>query len=160
MQISRRYRPALISFFLRRVRNHAEADDLTQEVFVRLASTDAAAGLERPDAYIFQTAANLLRDRSRREQVRRNFRQGVDPDAASIDRMDPSRVLIGRETLGEVTGALGQLPERTRAIFILYRLENLKHREIAEMFGISVSAVEKHVLRAMTHLTRCLGAAE
>jgi RNA polymerase sigma-70 factor (ECF subfamily) len=46
------------------------------------------------------------------------------------------------------------LGERTQAIFYLYRLENLKIREIAAIYGISASAVEKQVSKALLHLTR------
>ena len=64
-QLNRRFRPALMAFFLRRIGNHAEAEDLTQEVFARLMAM-GAENLHQADAYVFQMAANLLRDRGRR----------------------------------------------------------------------------------------------
>lgn len=48
--------------------------------------------------------------------------------------------------------ALEQLPERTRTIFLLHRIEGRKYREIAETIGISQSAVEKHIARAALFL--------
>ena len=51
---------------------------------------------------------------------------------------------------------LDGLPPRTRAMFYLYRLEKLKIREIADLYGISASAVEKQVAKALLHLTRGL----
>ena len=48
--------------------------------------------------------------------------------------------------------ALRELPERTRHIFILARLENIKQVEIARGMGLSISAVEKHLRIAMAHL--------
>ena len=51
------------------------------------------------------------------------------------------------------TAALLELPDRTRIIFVLRRLEGMKYSEIAHKLGISVSAVEKHMLRAMSYLT-------
>jgi RNA polymerase sigma-70 factor (ECF subfamily) len=44
------------------------------------------------------------------------------------------------------------MPERTRAIFLLKRLDGLRHQAIATQLGISVSAVEKHMVRAIEHL--------
>ena len=54
----------------------------------------------------------------------------------------------GREALSEVGAALLELPERTRQVFVLRRLEDMSFREIALRLGLSVSAVEKHMLRA------------
>jgi RNA polymerase sigma factor (sigma-70 family) len=44
------------------------------------------------------------------------------------------------------------LPERTRTVFVLRRLEGQSYREISLRLGLSVSAVEKHMLRAVRHL--------
>ncbi|WP_417613421.1 RNA polymerase sigma factor [Parasphingorhabdus sp.] len=153
----RDYRPALIAFFLRRTCNYAEAEDLAQEVFVRIASKDHAA-MRQTDAYIFQVAANLLRDRSRRAQVRTDYAARLRlSDEFGIDPLDPHRITAGRQSLALLTSALAELPDRTRQIFMLFRYEQIDQRTIAESFGISVSAVEKHVHRAMANLIKALG---
>lgn len=150
--LDQRYRHALMAFFVRRVRNRAEAEDLTQEVFAKLA-IGGPAEFQNADAYVFQTAANLLRDRGRREKVRADYRAQVRTDElASADPLGPDRIVGGRQSLAQVLEALQQLPERTRAIFILYRLEKLKKPEIADMFGMSVSGVDKHLIKALSHL--------
>jgi RNA polymerase sigma-70 factor (ECF subfamily) len=64
---------------------------------------------------------------------------------------------LGKETLQDVLAALGELSERTRDIFVLYRIEKMKQHEIASLYGLSLSAVEKHVLRAITHLSKRFG---
>lgn len=156
-QLNRRFRPALMSFFLRRLRNHAEAEDLTQEVFIRLARSGAE--IETAQAYIFQTAANLLRDRARAETTRAEYRRGLGAiEQTNVELLDPDRILLGREKLAALAAGLRELPERTRGVFILYRLENMTRVDIAASFGISVSAVEKHLSRAMAQLTRKLEA--
>ena len=53
--------------------------------------------------------------------------------------------------------ALREAPERTRSIFLLYRVEQMKKRDIAETYGISTSAVDKHLMKAMAHLWKRLG---
>jgi len=146
-----------MAFFLRRIANHAEAEDLTQEVFARL-TTLAPGQLAHADAYVFQIAANLLRDRGRREKVRETYRAGVlASEGVGVEPIDPDRVLAGRQSLGQVAAALREVPERTRSIFILYRLEQMKKRDIADTYGISTSAVDKHLMKAMAHLWRRLG---
>ncbi|ATQ44059.1 RNA polymerase sigma factor [Caulobacter mirabilis] len=157
VELSRFYRPALMAFFQRRLRNHAEAEDLTQEVLARLVSMPADQ-MDNANAYIFQIAANLLRDRGRREKVRADYRFGVlAVEDNGVEALDPGRVLAGREALGQVAAVLRDLPERTRTIFILYRVEAMKKRDIAQSYGISVSAVDKHLMRAMALMIERLG---
>lgn len=156
--MSQRFRPALMAFFLRRIRNHAEAEDLTQEVLLRVAQRGAVIDASRPDAYVFQIAANLLRDRGRRQQVRNAYNMGLGAtESNGIEDRDPDRVLVAKESLANVIRALKQLPSRTRTIFVLFRLENMKQREIADMLGISVRTVEQHVVRASVHLRDSFG---
>lgn len=159
--MSQRFRPALIAFFLRRIRNHSEAEDLTQEVLLRVAQRGAAIDATRPDAYVFQIAANLLRDRGRRQKVRTAYQNGFGAvDATWVEERDPDRVLQAKQSLATVLAALKQLPERTRTVFVLFRLENMKQREIADMLGISVRTVEQHVVRASVHLREKFGGEE
>lgn len=168
-RLDARYRGPLMTFFLRRVRSRPEAEDLTQETFLRLIRSDEATHLVNADAFVFQVAINQLRDRNRRHTVRVGaagvgLSEASDPlsDAIRgtphplIEEITPERVLLGYESLEKALLVLGELNERTRDVFLLFRLENLKQREIAELFGISVSAVEKHVIRATVHLAKRL----
>ncbi|WP_291875162.1 sigma-70 family RNA polymerase sigma factor [Caulobacter sp.] len=156
--LDRRYRPALMAFFMRRAATHSDAEDMTQELFAKLARAEDPA-MQNPDAYVFQMAANLLRDRHRRERVRAGYRAAMAAgDPVDLEPIDPARILQGREDLGEVSRALRELPERTRAIFLLYRLEGMKQAELATLYGMTTSGVQKHILKAMGHLTRRLRA--
>jgi RNA polymerase sigma factor (sigma-70 family) len=150
--LSTALRPALVSFFVRRVRSLAEAEDMTQELFVRLARSDLHS-IEMPERYIFTMATNLVRDRALYERRQYNLKEdyGRQP-GYGIDLIDPQRLAEGQEMLMQLKAALNELPERTRDIFILYRVENIALKTIASQFGISVSAVEKHVRRGMRYL--------
>ena len=158
-------RAPLMRFFLRRVRDAAEAQDLTQEVFVRLLATADRTSIADPKAFVFQIALNLLADRGRKAQ-RRSMAQTVliDPHLVSevthefVEEFTPERVLIGRTEIDRVVAALNELSQRTRDIYLLHRLENLKQARIAELFGISRSTVEKEVMKANMHLARRFGA--
>jgi RNA polymerase sigma factor (sigma-70 family) len=157
--IDARYRRPLISFFLRRVRDSAEAEDLTQQAFLRLMNAVQRGEVENVESFLFTIAGNLVRDHYRRS-VRRSADSTLSVDAELIDTLaqemvedrSPERVLIGKQTIADVLQALDELGERTRDIFILFRLENMKQRDIAALYGISQSTVEKHVARAVLHL--------
>lgn len=151
-EIDRRLRRALIAFFSRRVLSSAEAEDLSQEVFIRIARAHRG-GAPLPDAYIFRIAANLLRDMRRRERVRASYREArAVEDFLGIDPLDPHRVAEGREDLRRVARTIAEMPEKTRRIFTLYRIEHIDKRIIAENFGLSVRMVEIHVQRALMAL--------
>lgn len=156
-----RLRRPLLAFFIRRVSNSVEAEDLTQDVFERVLKTLSHEPVRNAEALVFQIAVNLLRDRARRHRTHGAAEplpdDGVqDFSAALAVDFTPERVVIGERTLEEVHAALSELGDRTRAMFYLYRLENLKVREIAAIYGISASAVEKQLSRALLHLTRRL----
>lgn len=156
--LSQRFRPALIAFFLRRIRSHSEAEDLTQEVLLRIVQRGADIDASRPDGYVFQVAANLLRDRGRRQMVRTNYLDVFAPTHVNwVDEVDPARVFLAKQSLAAVVAALRELPERTRTIFILFRMESMKQRQIADMLGISARTVEHHVMRASVHLRERFG---
>lgn len=151
--IAQRYRVPLRSFFRKRIRDADEADDLVQEVFCRLAARNDGAPIGNQAGYVFQIAANLLRDRARRGATRgaamyELFEQHKD----LIEEISPERVLQGKERVDELRRALAELPERTRAIFMLQRFEDFKYSDIAKRLGISTSLVEKHMMDAIRHL--------
>jgi RNA polymerase sigma-70 factor (ECF subfamily) len=151
-RVQKAFRPALMRYFVRRVESAAEAEDLTQEVFLRLANGGHNAA-ENLEAWIFTVAANLLRDRARRAQIRNDYVAGMRiVDGTGIDPLDPHRVATGREALATLLAGIDALPERTRHIFLMFRYEQMEQRTIAESFGISLSAVEKHIHRAMAAL--------
>lgn len=164
-----RYRRPLLSFFLRRVEEQDEAEDLTQEVFLRIVRRDDTAPLENPETYIFRIAANLLRDRARHSASHHLAEHDsldadepdslrVGPQARSlVEDIGPERVLLSQESLTEVMEALDELGFRTRDIFLLCRLDQMKQRDIATLYGLTVSAVEKHIAKAGLHLTRRFG---
>ncbi len=155
-ELDSRFRAPLLAYFSRRVSDAHEAEDLTQEVFVRLAR-QAEAPHTDAQAFVFVTAANLLRDRARLQATHR-AKAHVSLDDANakiglpVEDRDPERVLLGKDTLREFVHGLESLGERTRDIFILSRVERMHQADIAKLFGISVSAVEKHIIRALKKL--------
>jgi RNA polymerase sigma factor (sigma-70 family) len=159
-----RFRRPLMSYFKRRVGNHAEAEDLTQQVFMRLLAADDFERVEQAEGYVFTVAANLLKDRGR-QAARRSGPGGIglnldlvaELTREAMEDRSPERVLLGRETLADVLRTLDALGERTRDIYILFRLENMKQREIAALLGIGQSTVEKHVTKATLQLAHLYG---
>ncbi len=155
-RLSLRYRPALIAFFLRRTASHADAEDMTQDLFLKLSSA-GLVGVENPDAYIFQMAANLLKDRARRFRTRSNaYESYTTLENLETEALDPSRFLLGKEQLNEINAYLADLPERTRTLFVLFRVEGISQNELAAAYGISRRTVQNDITKALNHIVERL----
>lgn len=149
----RTYTPALQRFFERRILEHADVDDLVQEVFLRLEQRGSLGDVINIEGYLFQTAANILRDRLRQRLTHRaTDHRPLDANLAQDTAFAPDRILLGKDALDRFTLALQELPERTRTIFALNRFEEISYSAIAARLGVSVSTVEKQISRALEHL--------
>jgi len=153
--LAERYRSALNRFFDRRAPQlGSESEDLTQEVFVRLATRSSSEPIEQLDGYIFQTASSVLTDRARRRAVRKSDQHVMYEEREhAIEDFSPERVLLAREQVAMVRIVLERLPERVRAAFVLHRFEELGYVEIAKRLGVSVSSIEKYISQALKELT-------
>jgi RNA polymerase sigma-70 factor (ECF subfamily) len=163
-ELDARFRGSLLAYFLRRTGSAQEAEDLTQETFVRLIGSSSFENADEAHAYVFRVASNLLRDRARSTTRLRRFAtfpidsvNGDQIEPKLVEDIDPERVLIARENLTEVLACLDELGERTKNIFILFRLEGMKQKSIAAFYGIGLSTVEKHVMAAVLHLSKRFG---
>jgi RNA polymerase sigma factor (sigma-70 family) len=156
-EVARRYYAPLVRYFRKRASSR-EVHDLVQQVFLRLSESGDVQAIRNPDAYIFRTASNTLTDHWRRGDARR--RMAADAQALVSGESDstasPERVLLARESLARLVGAIRLLPERTRDVFILRCYEGLTHAEVARLQGISVRAVEKHFAKALSRIALAL----
>lgn len=141
-------------YFQRRVRDIAEIEDMVQDVFARMVARDSTEPVEHLGGYVLKTASSVFADWVRRRSSHAaNLHVSFEPELHGEEEADPERILGGREELQAATKVLLQLPERTRTVFILRRLEGQRFQDIAAHLGISVSAVEKHMVRAIHQLS-------
>lgn len=146
------FRTPLLRFFQRRVHSSEDADDLVQDVFSRLAAQDLAS-IENVQGYLFQIAANVLRDKARRASVRSIVAHAPeDFDVEDEAAFSPERILQSREAVHMMVAALYELPDMVRIVFSQYHLDGIAQVDIARRFGLSLSTVEKHMARANSHL--------
>jgi RNA polymerase sigma-70 factor (ECF subfamily) len=160
-----RFRPAVFGHFLRQLGDHQEAEDLTQNVFLRLYR---ARRRWRPSArvstWVYHVARNVLRNafRSRRRRPAHLLSQLPGPDAESpawlADEGDaPSRAVELAE-LGEVVrSAIGTLDGRQRAA-VEMRVRDQSYGEIADALALTPQAAKSLLYRARTQLRESLRA--
>ncbi|AMJ56010.1 MULTISPECIES: sigma-70 family RNA polymerase sigma factor [Stenotrophomonas] len=152
--MAQQYRPRLMRYFRNHLGSVEDAEDLTQETLVRMMRDPQADRVNNVEAYLMTIAGNLLRDRYRRDRTRHTG-QHVPLDETTEDwpteTVSGERVYQDRERLRNFLKVLDDLPPRCQQVFLLHRYEGLTYRAIASQLGISVSAVEKQMMRALLH---------
>jgi RNA polymerase sigma-70 factor (ECF subfamily) len=145
--------PAIRSYFTKRA-PRSEVEDLTQEVCARLLARPSLDGIANLEGYLFQVAANVLATKGRRERVR-HVAAHVELTELHhpVEENSPERILMQREVLKAMAEMVQELPPRTRDAFVLHRFEEMTYETIARRMGVSVSAVEKHIIKALRLLT-------
>jgi RNA polymerase sigma factor (sigma-70 family) len=153
------HRRELQAYLTEKLKDADTAADLTQEAFLRYAEQNPArtAVVLNGRSYLYRTAHNLAVD-----YVRQKARQKTDAaahdDMASVpdDRPSQEDEADARQKLDRLRSIVAELPERTRQIFVLNRVEGLSYAETAERLGISESSVQKHLAKALLHVTKRL----
>jgi RNA polymerase sigma factor (sigma-70 family) len=147
----RAYWSKLLRLVARCTRGSSDAEDLLHSAYIRLEQYRAQHTVENQSAFLVRTAANIAIDIHRREKLWApgDISRVVErPDDAPLQ----DEVLEGRARLVRVKEGLSRLTPRTREVFLMHRLHGMKYREIAVHFGISQSAVEKHIAKAVLFL--------
>lgn len=147
----RKEEPGLRRYFRYRLRSDDEAVDYVQEAFAKLTAAMRGQKPTQPAAYLRRIAMNLLIDRSRCE---RPVHCEISVEIAVPPEQE--NALLAEDVMATYQTALETMTDRTRTIFLLYRVDGLKYREIAERLGISIPAVQKHVARALERITLAL----
>jgi len=136
-----------------RSRTHGRADpeELLHSAYLRLLRYRAQHAVDNIAGFLVRTAVNIGIDNFRHER----FIADVAPEDVECAENSPlqDEVLAARVRLERVREGLSRLTPRTREIFLMHRLDDLKYREIAERLDISQSAVEKHIAKAALFLT-------
>lgn len=146
-------RSALVSYFRRHLPAPEDSEDLAHEVIIRLLRRPAEHKINALRPYLFQVAKNVLVDSVRRNNVRcKTSHEPLSDDIPDAAHAGFEGALIARQEMECVRTGLMELSARTRSIFLLRRLEGMKHQEIAANLGVSLSTVEKHVRLAAMHL--------
>ena len=139
MEIYRLFSPTLYGTALRMLRKAEEAEDVIQEVFVRLVERVDGLKAETAGGWLRRVTVNRCLDILRH---RRRWREDELPELASRDLTD------ARSASLDLPRAIGRLPDRARAVFLLHEIEGYRHREISEALGVSVGTSKTLLFRA------------
>lgn len=151
-RLYRNYSRILQGFFMRRVRDRSEAEDLTHDLLLKIAQRTDIQTLDHPEGYLFAAAANSLRDRARHQKIVDTYARDAACFEERIEGLSPERVIQSRQSLQRLMSAVETMEPRVKDVFVLHKLEGMKYSEIAKLYGLSVSSIEKYMIRAIAHL--------
>lgn len=153
-----RYQKRLYGYLFRFAHHRQDCEDLVEETFV--AAFRKLGGCRTPDrfsSWLFAIAHNLGVNRWRKASRTNRFEEELDdavsrtvPDGA----LDPHELSVRRDEARRVELALQHLPEKYRAVLLLYYYEDLSYREISDALGISLDLVKTHLFRAKKTLAK------
>jgi RNA polymerase sigma factor (sigma-70 family) len=135
-----------------------EAQDVAQEVFLKLVQRPRGDGPMPAAAWLTRVAVNACYDR-RRSWWWRWTRRREDPTAVSLVATDstPDRLALGGELGVQVWAAFRTLPRRQREVFALRHFEEWPTADVADALGLTPGSVKQHLFRAVHRLRRALG---
>ncbi len=140
------YSQTLFNYIYYKCGDRAQAEDLTQEAFLKLWKNCKNVSYETAKGYVFRTANNKLLNIYSHQKVVLNFEK--------INRIDktnesPEFLMEEKELHQAIMKGISDLPEKQRVVFLLSRIDKKTYREIAEIIGISKQAVEKRIYKAL-----------
>ena len=161
------YWPKIHRYVARMIGSH-EAEDLTQEIFIKVAnSLETFRNESQLSTWIYRIATNAVIDRMRKSDYRQEVKKIDVSDNVNIDdkKADIGKTkglgkkvsvtegkVIKREMNSCIRGIVDSLPEKYRIVIILSEIEGLKNKEIAEVLGISLETAKIRLHRAKNHL--------
>jgi RNA polymerase sigma-70 factor (ECF subfamily) len=161
-----RYRRAMIGFMYRMVHNAAIAEELSQEVFLRVYRSRANYAADAKfSTWLYRIATNLAVNHARdnkheRPEVKASLDETDEETGLSIDVADDrpniEQEILRRERLRAIRKHVEALPERQRIAVMMHKYQELDYRQIAEVLHLSESATKSLLFRAYETLRESL----
>ncbi|MFD2565104.1 RNA polymerase sigma factor [Aquimarina rubra] len=130
------------------------AEDIIQDAFIKLWQNCKKVIFFKAKSYLFTVANNNLLNHIAHKKVVLKFQQKPHSD---LNNQDPQFLIEEKEFMSKLQNALDALPEKQRETFLLSRIDKKSYKEIAEITGVSVKAIEKRIHYSLLTLRQKLG---
>jgi RNA polymerase sigma-70 factor (ECF subfamily) len=147
--------PRLHNFAFKVVRNNEIAEDIVQDIFIRLWEKKKNIKPVNIEGFIFKVLKNQCISYLRNIKIIDNVKLNLNnlKQVEELYRIDFIRdepyILVEKELQLEIDKVVNKLPERCKEVFIMSRLNGLKNKEIANKLGINIKNVERHITKAL-----------
>jgi RNA polymerase sigma factor (sigma-70 family) len=156
-------RQDLVRYFRLRLRSEEAAEDLVQDIFVKITSMPAE-GIENPAGFLFRLGTNLMLDQiKQRGRAGRRDAEWRDANTTAsgreeISESSPADVVVdARQRLAAIIEVVRDLPAPVQEAFRLHKLEGLTHAETAKAMNLSRSSVEKYMMLCLKRILAKVG---
>lgn len=140
---------------VRRLVGHDAAEDVAQKLWLKIQTVREDSPIRNGRAYLHRLAHNIAVDHVQGDRRQATVAERAEALLWGVDfELGPERIVESRDMLGRIRTAMATLPEPTRTILRLTRIEGLTQRETAERVGVTTTTVENHLRRALAHLGR------
>jgi RNA polymerase sigma factor (sigma-70 family) len=147
----------LMQFLRHNWRDESDIEDLLQDVYIRVYESSRKAIPDKPKAFVFQTARNLIANRVRdRRVVPMDAVADLDALGVAIDAPGPDQSLLARDELRRLSEAIDTLPPRYRDVVVMRRIKDFSRREIATRLGLTEASVSVYLTEGMYALADIL----
>lgn len=141
----RKYSDRIFRFLHSRTGNREDAENLAQDVWMRILESETEVTEETAKSYLFTIAANLLNDYLRKLYVRFNCHEEVEREYTERVTVTPVQEYIAKEMARMETVRVECLPPKRRIIYKMSRYEEMAVGDIAEALSLSFRTVENHL---------------
>ena len=149
-----RYAKDLRRFLFFKTRDMDLAEDILQDSFVKLWDNCDKVSYEKTKSFLFTVAKNMFLNHVKHKKV---VNEHQNRSLKPSNNETPEYLLIEKEFLIKIEDAISSLPEKQKEVFLLSRMEKKKYKEIAEILGVSVKAVEKRMHLALIKMKEKIG---
>ncbi|AXT53035.1 RNA polymerase sigma factor [Aquimarina sp. BL5] len=132
----------------------ALAEDIIQDAFIKLWQNCKKVIYYKAKSYVFTVANNTLLNHIAHKKVVLRYEQKPHSE---LNNQDPQFIIEEKEFMSKLKNAIDELPEKQRETFLLSRIDKKSYKEIAEITGVSVKAIEKRIHYALLSLRQKLG---
>ena len=145
----------IFNYALYMVNNRMDAEDITQDVFIKLWNNFEKINLKKAKSWLLKTTHNLCIDYLRKRKSQMNSSVEVTNNVISNEKdfLSNPEISYRRNILKEkINNSIKKLPANLKSVFVLYEIEGFKYREISKTLNIPLNSVKVYLLRARKKL--------
>jgi RNA polymerase sigma-70 factor (ECF subfamily) len=151
----KQYRNNIFNYALYMMKNGMDADDVTQEVLIRIWNNIGSFNIKAAKSWIMKTTHNLCIDYLRKKQnsLKREINLDSNMSISTTGTLTDTEVRVRKEFLkNKIQEGIDNLPQNLKSVFVLYELQGFKYQEISETLSMSLNSVKVYLLRARKKL--------
>lgn len=153
-KIYKTYAMDIRRFLFFKTQDIKRAEDLMQDVFIKLWDNCSKVEFDKVKGYLFSVANNMFLNEVKHLKVVHNYNKFNKKEETNES---PEFIFLEKEFMEKLERTIGNLPEKQKEVFLMNRIEKKKYKDIADQLNISIKAVEKRMHQALLTMRKEIG---